>query len=332
MDMFVGTIERLMGALLLTGALLVAQQSPSTKAAEGGGRPVVQPVYRLGPGDAFTVSALHAVELSNKAFRVEAGGFTEFPMIGRLRVEGLTINELSAELTKQLKKYYIDPQVSISLTEVRSQPVSVVGAVNTAGIQQLDGRKTLVEVISQAGGLRNDAGPTIRVTRSLKWGRIALPGAQDDASGQFSIADISAQRLLDSRDPAENIVMSPNDIVSVPKADIVYILGEVKKPGGFVLSARSDISVLEALALADGLQPRASAKGCTILRAAAGPGLLRVEEAVNVKSLMTGKAAEVKLRPNDILIVPGSASKNATLRGLEAAIQIGTGVAIFGRK
>ena len=320
------------GLLPAVIALLGARPHLSAQSAGAPTERIPDAVYRLGPDDAFTVIALHADELSGKTFRVEAGGFAEFPMIGRVAVQGLSINELSTELTRRLKTYYVDPQVSVSLTEVRSQPVSVLGAVTTAGIQQLQGPKTLVEVISQAGGLRNDAGPTIRVTRNVKWGRIGLPEAHDDASGRFSIADISAQRLLDSKDPTENILMSPNDIVSVPKADIVYVLGEVKKPGGFVLNARSDISVLEALALADGLQPRASTKGCKILRAAAGIGLRRVEEPVNIQQLLDGQSADVKLQADDILIVPGSASKNATLRGIEAAIQIGTGVAIFGRR
>jgi polysaccharide export outer membrane protein len=287
--------------------------------------------YLLGPGDQFVINTLHVQELAGKTFRVESEGFVNFPMAGRLKVSGLSVDRLSSELTNRLKEFYLNPEISVTMTEFRSQQVSVVGSVNASGLQVLQGPKTLVEVLSQAGGLRADAGPMVRVTREIKWGRLPVAGAHDDPSGEYSIAELDAQSVLSAANPAQNFLVRPNDVISVPKADIVYVLGEVKKPGGFVLSAREELSVLEALSMAEGFQARASAKGCKILRASGAPGSPRREEAVDVRKILDGKAADVKLRPDDILVVPNSASKSATLRGLETAIQVGTGLVIFHR-
>lgn len=310
--------------VLLAYSQLLAQMS------NGPAPPSAQPAaYLLGPGDQFMVDTLHVHELTAKSFRVESEGFINFPLAGRVKVAGLSIEQLSKELTAKLRQYYVDPEVSVTMTEYRSQQVSVIGAVTVSGIQVLQGSKTLIEVLSQAGGLRADAGPLVRVTRDLKWGRLPVSGAHDDSSGEFSIAEINAQSLLASTNPAQNFVMRQSDVVSVPKADIVYVLGEVKKPGGFVLSARQEISVLEALSMAEGFQPKASAKRCRILRASDLPGKPRKEEAVDVRQILDGKAIDIKMRPDDILVVPNSASKNAAIRGLEAAIQVGTGLLIF---
>jgi polysaccharide export outer membrane protein len=136
---------------------------------------------------------------------------------------------------------------------------------------------------------------------------------------------------LAAKRPTENIQVRPFDVISVPESPIVYVIGEVKKSGGFVLGSRTSMSVLEALSLAEGLQPRASPKSAKILRVSGAAHGTRSEIPVNVGKIMAGKAADVALLPDDILVIPDSAAKNAALRSVETALQIGTGLVVWRR-
>jgi polysaccharide export outer membrane protein len=218
----------------------------------------------------------------------------------------------------------------VNITEFRSQPVSVLGAVKTPGVYPLRGPKTLMEVLSAAGGLEPDAGNTLKITRQAANGAIPLAGARMDASGRFSIAEVSLRGLMDANDPRNNIPIYPNDVLTVPRGRLVYVMGEVQKPGGYVLRDDENASILQVLAMSSGLLRTASAKNARILRAVPNQPQ-RVELPVNVSRILQGKAEDLKLKPDDILFVPTSAPKNAALRGVEAAIQIGTGVVIWRR-
>lgn len=138
----------------------------------------------LGPDDQITIRAMDAEEISDKPIRIGMDGFIRLPLIGRLRAQGLTIEQFEAELARRLKPFVREPDVTVSVNEFRSQPVSVIGSVKNAGIHQLQGSKTLIEVLSLAGGLTDTAGATVRVTRRLEWGRIPVPGAADDPTGR----------------------------------------------------------------------------------------------------------------------------------------------------
>src|SRR5204863_7029608 len=124
------------------------------------------------------------------------------------------------ELAKRLKTLLQEPDVTVSVLAFRTQSVSVLGAVTTPGVKSLDGTKTLVDVLSMAGGPDADAGPIVRVTRRLEEGRIPLAGAVEHKDNGFSIADIPLQPLMDSAAPETNIVIHPNDIASVPRAEV----------------------------------------------------------------------------------------------------------------
>jgi polysaccharide biosynthesis/export protein len=287
--------------------------------------------YTLGPDDQIMIRALHAEEISDKPFRIQADGFVNLPMVGRIRAADFTVGQFEAELSTQLKKYYLEPQVTVTVTEFHSQPVSVVGAVVNPGVHQLQGRKTLLEMLSIAGGPRPDAGPVVRITRSLQWGRVPFSGAEDDPRGKYSTGEVGLKELLETRDPRQNILICPQDVISIPAGGTVYVIGEVKKSGGFVLGPRRSLSVLEALSLAEGLQIKAAPGKAKILRALDSSGTKRREEPVNVAKILSGKASDVALMPADILFIPNSAAKNAAIRSMEAAIQIGTGLVIWRR-
>jgi polysaccharide export outer membrane protein len=229
-----------------------------------------------------------------------------------------------------LKRYVRNPSVSIQITEFRSQPVSVLGSVKNPGIVQLEGRKTLVEVLSLAGGTLDDAGSSVRLARRKEWGPVDLPGAKPDATGNFTVAEVSLKSVLENRTPAANIVIRPFDVISVPRADVIYVIGQVRKPGGFTLREREVVSVLHALAMAEGLDRMAAPKSSKILRATR-TGSPRQEIALNLSKVMEGKAQDPVLQPDDILFIPVNQARNAALRSVEAAIQTVTGMVIWRR-
>jgi polysaccharide export outer membrane protein len=250
-------------------------------------------------------------------------------MVGRVQASGRTTEDMEKEIATRLKTYIRNPEVSVSVVELRSQPVSVIGEVMTPGVHQLQGRKTLVEMLSLAGGTRQDAGYSVRVTRQKEWGPIPLPHAAVDSSGEFSVAEVNLKEIMDAKNPAANILIMPHDVISVPRAELVYVIGDVKRSGGFVLGEKARMSVLQALSLASGLEKTAAPSKAKILRASTTHDLKRTEIPVNLKRVLAGQDQDVPMEPDDILLVPGSKTRTALIRGLESALQIGTGVAIY---
>jgi polysaccharide export outer membrane protein len=284
--------------------------------------------YVFGPDDEFKVDALDAPELSNIVFRVDNGGFVGMPLVGRIRVAGLTSSQLEQELVGRLKEFVRNPSVTASIKEFRSQPVAVLGAVNAPGSFQIRGGKRLTEVLAQAGGLRSEAGYRLRVTRPLSSGRIPLPSAADDPSGEYSIADIPIKALVGGDAPSEDIQIRPHDLITVPRGELIYVVGDVQKSGGYMLGDSETMSVLQALSLAGGLMPTSAPKNTRLLRMEPGKPS-RNEIAVDLKAILAGKSGDLTLKPDDILFVPSNTGKKVALRVVEAAIQAGTGVTIF---
>lgn len=295
--------------------------------------PQTSPLYRLGPGDEIRVQQLNDEELDGKTARVDDQGFVNLPSVGRMQVGGLTVQQAESVLSTALKSLLVNPQPVIAITEYRSQPVSVLGAVNNPGVIQLQGRKTLVETLSMAGGLRADAGTEVQVTRRLTYGHLPLPNETTDPSNEYSIAKVNLAALLKGNDPNNNITVDPQDIISVPRAESVYVTGDVVKPGGFPLTGNGGVSVLQAVSLAEGLGPQASPKGAKIfrLRQEGASTSDRTEIPVNVEAILAGKSEDFVMKPQDILFIPDSKSKKAGVRAAEAAIQAATGILIWGR-
>jgi polysaccharide export outer membrane protein len=288
----------------------------------------IRSTYLLGPDDQLEISGPELTDLTNKPVRIDGEGNIVVPLAGSVHVAGLTVQKTEQELDKVLSKYIRHPQVVVNVAEVRSQPVSVLGAVNSPGVHQVQGHKTVLEMLAMAGGIRQDAGYSIRITRRLEWGCIPLPGAQLDASGKFSVAEVNLRKIMDAKTPEDNIQVFPHDVISVPKAEMVYVIGEVHRSGGFVLGEHQSISVLQALSLAEGLNGGADPRHAKILRLKPEADQ-REELKVDVKDALNGKKPDTPMQGEDILFIPGSTGKKAALRGLEAAIQTGTGLAIW---
>ena len=291
-------------------------------------RPQV-PQYVLGAGDQVLLHVADMDDIPDRPIRIDPNGDIDLPLAGRVQAAGLTIYQLKAELQSKLSKYIDSPQISINLSEGLSRPVSVIGEVNTPGVQQLQGPKRLIEVISMAGGARPDAGSKVIVTRQLKWGKLPFADTTVDAASGTSTATLPLDSLLTSKAPADNIAMEPNDVVSVPKAEIVYVLGNVKKAGGYTLSSHQSITLLQALAMAQGLDHSAAANRASILRPAPNGDGQPQQIPVNIPKIVSGKAADVPLYANDVLYVPNSAMKAASRDAALAAVNLATDVVIF---
>jgi polysaccharide export outer membrane protein len=286
--------------------------------------------YVLGPGDQLFIRVGEVPEIGDKPVRIDPGGYISLPLVGRVRASNLSLERFESELIQRFKTYLYKPDLTVSVAEIRSQPVSVIGAVKNPGVFQVEGRKTVMEVLSLAGGLDRTAGPVLKITRPLKSGRIPLEGAEDDEGGNFSVATLNLRPLLEAKRPQDNVEVKPNDIVSVPRASLIYVTGQVMRSGGFPISEGETITALQALSLAGGFDHGASPKNTRILRSSANHSE-RQEIAVDLKEISDGSKADVILEPDDILFIPTSAPKKAALRAVEAAIQMGTGVVIWRR-
>ena len=286
--------------------------------------------YRLGPGDEVAIEVIGEDEISRSQMPIGADGVIHAPLAGPVQVQGLNVGEVRELLTGRLRTYIHEPQVIVRVVKFGSQSVSVIGAVKRPGLHQLRGRKSLIEVLSLAGGLREDAGHVIKITRRREQGRIPLATARDDSTGRFSVASANIEDVLKANHPADNVIIEPNDVISVPRAEMVYVIGAVGRSGGFVLREQESISVLQALALAGGVDGTAATRKARILRPAPGGGG-RLELPVDLKSIMESNSEDAALHPEDILFVPNSSGKTAARRAADAVIRVATGVVIFRR-
>ena len=311
-------------------------QAPSTKA------PVAAPAdetrmsstnqdYVLGPGDQITLRVGDMEELSDRPIRIDPNGYVDLPLAGRLHAAGQTVEQFKTELASKLRKYINSPQISLNVTDDQNRPVSLLGAVNNPGVHQLHGSKRLLEVISMAGGVRPDAGSNVIVTRQSQWGKISVPGVKTDVTDGFSTVKISLDSLLAARHPAENIMVEPNDLISIPKAEVIYVVGNVKKAGGFQLSSHETISLLQAVSLAEGIDGNAAPRRSKILRPVSANSTKVNEIPVDLQKIFEGKAPDVQLYANDVLFVPNSLAKSSARRTAEAILQTATGIAVYRR-
>jgi polysaccharide export outer membrane protein len=219
--------------------------------------------------------------------------------------------------------------VTVFVSEFKAKPVSVIGAVEKPGLYPLTGRRTLIEMLSMAGGFgkrgTSPAGRTVLITRKSGF-KDLQPVEGMHVRGPDQI-EVDLNRLLYTRDEALNIEIRPRDIISVSKADVVYVTGAVKRSGGFVLEDRSTMSVLQAIAMAEGFTGTAAKGSVRILRTNQDGS--KTEVPVNLGKILKGKAQDTMLVANDVLFVPDSKKKVAGLRATDATISTITGWLIW---
>jgi len=249
----------------------------------------------IGPGDLLRITVLRESELDQRVRVLDSGEIT-LALAGNLSVQGLTPAAAAARITEKYRGggFLLHPEVSVFVEEYATQTVTVLGQVAHPGAIKLAAPRTLIDVISQAGGLTEAADRHIVLERGGKDGeriRAFLSNSADDALNA-------------------DVLVRPGDTVLVPKAGIVYILGDVAHPGGYVMQNDSQLTVLQAIALAAGTSKTASEKRVRLVRNIDG-----MSQSVDLplRDMERGRSADVPLRANDILYVPFSLAKNVSL-------------------
>jgi len=296
---------------------------------------VKQGEYVIGSGDLLGVEVFDVPELSREV-RVNETGYISLPLMpSKVRASGLTPFQLQDKLAELLQTNGLvsTPQVTVSVKEQHSQPITVIGAVKTPMVIQALRKTTLLQALSQAGGIDDQAGSTVIVTR-------AVSDAADSADPSAPVAPsppqtftINLADLLNSGDGRFNIPLIGGDVVSVPRAGIIYVVGAVQKPGGFLLQNDLDkMTMLKMLSLAGGTTTTAKLKSAVILRKDPDTGK-RDQVPVDLKKVLNLKSQDVQLQANDILFVPDSAGLRALHRAgdIGAALTAGVGIVAAGR-
>jgi polysaccharide biosynthesis/export protein len=261
--------------------------------------------YVLGANDQILIRAFQVQEIGERPYRIDMDGNVDLPLVGTIKAGGLSVDQLEAELVKRLATYVRNPQVSVTVAQYRSEPVFFVGAFQRPGIYPLQGRRTLVEMLASIGGLQPNASRRITVTRNLEYGPIPLPTAVTDKANNTSTVEISMGSLRDQVNPAEDIVLQPYDQISVSRAEMIYIGGEVNRVGAIELGERDSLSVIQAISMSGGLARDADLEKAHILRPVLNSSK-RAEIPVNLKLILAGKTNDYPLLPNDLLYVPRS--------------------------
>ena len=247
--------------------------------------------YKIGPKDLLEINVFGLKEL-NTTVRVSEDGTITLPLLGEIQVEGLTKTQLEKRLAQLLEEKYLnDAQVTVFIKEYQSKRVSVLGAVKKPGTYELVGRQTLLQIISQAGGLTENAGDKIFVLRQYK-------------NGETASLKIDVKELILNGNPKYNIPLEPGDIINIPADEIVhvYVFGQVRQPGALEVKKSKMITLLQAIAQAGGFTDRAS-KGRVLITRRDETGK-EIKIKVNVKDILKGKRKDIVLKPNDVIYVP----------------------------
>ncbi|HUB20327.1 MAG TPA: polysaccharide biosynthesis/export family protein [Acidobacteriaceae bacterium] len=280
-------------------AFQVLEKQPPALAdtAERGGTPEKDPSAAaesllIGPGDLLRISVLRESELDQR-LRVRDSGEITLMLAGNVAVQGLTPAQAAARIAEKYREgsFLLHPEVSVFIEEYATQEVTVVGQVVHPGGLRLETPHTLIDVIALAGGFTPEADRHVILERGGERIRAFLSNHADDA--------LNADTLV-----------RPGDTIIVPKAGIVYVLGDVAHPGGYVMENDSQLTVLQAIALASGTSKTASEKHVRLVRSI--DGLSRSAD-LPLRDMERGRAPDVALRANDILYIPFSLAKNISL-------------------
>jgi polysaccharide biosynthesis/export protein len=315
---------RFLTTLLFTAtlAVLASAQKQQVPSQVGAGATILSasgdlPIERIGNDDLLGITVYDAPELT-RSVRVDSAGEIRLPMLQKpIKAAGLYPADLEKSITAALIEGHVlvEPVVTVSIVEFRSRPISVVGAVRNPVTFQASGSVTLLDAISQAGGLTETAGPEILVTEKSS--------ASDDKQADL-VRRIPVKNLIDAVDPSLNLGLHGGEEVRVPEAGKFYVLGNVKHAGAFALTDGSQSTVLKALALAEGVD-HFTGHTAYIYRADSSKTGKR-EIPVELKKIMDRKAPDVPLMANDILYVPEATGRKATLTTLDRMSMIGASV------
>jgi len=262
------------------GACLLLVLSASLSAQSAGD-------YVIGPQDVLTILVFVVADLGGK-YTVETDGTFSFPLIGRVKAGGMTLRSFEGELkTKLADGYFKNPQVTVGVETYRSQRVFVMGEVRSPGPVPLTGGMTLIEALARAGSTMPTASGELAIVRAKQGASgPVIPGQREDVDVvRASIRELEGGAM------SQNVQLHDGDTIFVPRAESIYVFGQVKTPGAYALVQR-DTTVLQALSLAGGVTENGAMNRVKIVR------------------LVDGEKKEIKVkltdlvRAGDTLIIP----------------------------
>ncbi len=271
-------VEQTPEGLIIHFARLDPPDSPPSSSGE----------YRIGIGDKLEISVFGHEDLSRTA-DVRADGSISYPLIGDLKVVGMGPSEVDAEITRALgKDYLVDPDVNVEVKESQSRWVSILGEIRNPGRYLLKRNMHVIDLIGEAGGPTKDAGPGVTITH------------RDQSGADSRQIVVERDRLFASDNQDVNLALAPGDIVSLGEKEVFYIRGEVAKPGPYFLE--KDMTILKAITFAGGFSQFANRKDVVLLRNEGDRA--QKKTTVNLKAIEDGKAPDISLKSNDLIIVP----------------------------
>lgn len=250
--------------------------------------------YKIGPKDLLEITVFELPEL-NQVVRVSEDGAITLPLVGRVMIEGLTIEDVEKKLAGLLEEKWLKKaRVTVFIKEYQSNRVSVIGAVGKPGMYELIGKATLLQMISQAGGLTDRASSELYVWREGK------NGIQDKIA-------INLEDLIINNNQALNIPIFPNDVINIPNDPLIhiYVFGAVRNPGALEVKLSKKITLLQAIAQAGGPAEGASKSGIIIKRKDKKTGR-EIKLTVNLRDIIKGKKPDIELNEGDVVYVPES--------------------------
>jgi polysaccharide export outer membrane protein len=270
------------------------------------------PNIAIGPGDLLNIVVFDTPELTTSV-RVSQEGEINLPVLGMIKVAGLNTIDTAIKIQDQLRSrnFILDPHVTVFIVEYASQGATVIGEVRSPGVYPTLGTRKMLDMLSVAGGLQTTAGKAVSIVH------------RDDPQHPLTIPLQSGPATLYAQ---ENPIIQPGDTIVVAKAGIIYVIGDVLKPGGFLIDNNTPVSVMQSLSLAGGWDKTAALSKTKLIRKTSEG---REEVDLDLKHIAYGSQADVKVRDGDILFVPSSISKTLTYRGIEAAISITSGLLIY---
>ena len=304
---------------LVATVSVAAQQDPVLPTITGGTTALSStpnlPVSRIGDNDLLGVTVYDAPPLTGPV-RVSAEGDIRLPMvIQAIHATGLYPQDLETEIAATLIKDHllVKPIVTVTIIEYDSRPITVVGAVKSPVTFQAMGTVTLLDAISRAQGLSEDAGSEILISNQT-------PGP--DGKETTLTQRVPVRSLFDNSNPALNVLLHGGELVRVPEAGRVFVAGDVKKPGSYFITDGSQSSIMKALALSEGLGDHAAHTAYIYRQEGGAAG--RNEITVPLKKIMDRKSPDVALESNDILYIPDSNGRRISAKVLESMVGVGS--------
>ena len=284
--------------------------------------------YLINAEDVLEVYVFDVPELS-RDYTVSAAGTVTVPLLPKpVQAAGLSSGEFARALEESFRQSgrLSRPQVTVAIKQSRRSVVTVEGAVKSPQALPVMARTKLVSILSQCGGLADDHGSTVTVSR----GTLAMRSLALEGGPVTPTVTIELGKLMDGNDPMSQFAVWPGDRISVERAGIFYVLGQVGRPGGYNLkSAKEQVTVLEALAIAGDVTLVAKKSKAMIIRKDSTAPSGRNEVALNLAHILAGRSPDRVLQSNDILYIPASGGKRAlqTLMGVPAAVVTSAGQA-----